>query len=100
MITKDDRTEAQKQTHKRGIVGRDKFLSGWGAAENGYSRAAWAVGPNASIEDVEKWVRSRSDMQYVHVVNLDTYKPRKTAHYHIYVMRDGKFRDADWEVKT
>ena len=30
LITKDDRTEEQKQTHIWGVVAQDKFMSGWG----------------------------------------------------------------------
>lgn len=86
MITKDERTPEQKQTHKYAVVAKDNFMSGWGGAEGGTSRCAWAVAPDVNIDRVERWVRSRSEMKYVSVVNLDTYRPpRGTAHFHIYV---------------
>lgn len=86
MIIKDDRTDAQKQTHKLAVVARDQFMSGWGGAEGGVSRCAWAVAPDVNVDRVERWVRSRKEMRYVNVVDLDTYRPpRGTAHFHIYV---------------
>lgn len=90
MIRQDDRTPEQRKTHQWAIVARDKFMSGWGEAKNGASRCAWAV-PNEFIHDgrfdrLERWVRNRSEMVYVNVVKLDTYKPPSgTAHFHIYV---------------
>jgi hypothetical protein len=86
MIHQDDRSTEQKKTHTIGVVMRDSFLSGWGEARGGYSRAAWACGPDISIDRVERWVRHRTDAKYVHVVDLSTYRPpRGTVHYHIYV---------------
>jgi len=91
MKTQDDRTPEQKVTHRWGVVGRDSFMSGWGGAEGGYSRACWAVaGDGSELTEVEKWVRNRSDMKYVNVVDLRTYRPpRGTAHFHIYVVNPG-----------
>jgi hypothetical protein len=87
MIRQDDRTPEQRATHRLGVVMRDRCMSGWGGATNGYSRAAWAVGPDVDINRVERWVRSRSDAQYVRVVDLNTYRPpRGTAHFHVYVV--------------
>lgn len=89
MITQDDRTEEQKVSHKWAVVARDRFMSGWGMAANGYSRCAWAVPETVNIDRVENWVRSRKEMQYVTVVNLDTYRcPKGTKHFHIYVVND------------
>ena len=86
MERKDDRTPEQRETHRWGVVGRDSFMSGWGDATGGYSRAAWACHPDVNIDRVENWVRSRSEMRYVNVVDLNTYRPpRGTAHLHIYV---------------
>lgn len=85
----DDRTEEQKKTHTWGVVASDKFMSGWGGARGGVSRCAWAVPDDGSIniDRVENWVRSRSEMRYVNVVNLNTYRPpRGTVHFHIYVV--------------
>lgn len=89
MVRQDDRTDAERVTHRFAVVARDKFLSGWGGAEGGSSRAAWACEVK-HLDTVEDWVRSRSDMQHVRVVNLDTYRPpRGTAHFHVYVVNDG-----------
>lgn len=88
MIRKDDRTTEQVKTHRWAVVARDRFLSGWGSAAGGFSRCAWAVPDGEDwLNDVERWVRAREDMQYVNVVNLDTYRPpRGTAHFHVYVV--------------
>lgn len=57
----DDRTPEQKQTHRWGVVARDKFMSGWGRASNGDSRCAWACAPDVDVDRVERWVRSRRE---------------------------------------
>ena len=86
MTTIDDRTPEQKKTHTWGIVARDKFLSGWGGAATGASRCAWACHPDVNTDRVFNWVKNRSEMRYVALVNLSTYRPpRGTAHFHIYV---------------
>ena len=86
MIRKDDRTPEQCATHVWGVVGRDKFMSGWGGARGGYSRAAWACAPDADMCELEKWVEGRSEMIYVNKIDLRTYRaPRGTKHFHIYV---------------
>lgn len=64
-------------------------MSGWGGAAGGASRCAWACSMD-DIDKVEKWVRNRSEMRYVNVVDLSTYRaPRGTAHFHIYVCEQG-----------
>ena len=90
--TRDDRTPAQRLTHGWGVVARDRLMSGWGGATGGASRCTWAVeGNNGELEQVERWVRSRPEMRYVKIVNLNTYRPpRGTAHFHIYVVEAGK----------
>ena len=86
-VVEDDRTPDQKKTHRLAIVARDKFLSGWGRSRGGYSRVAWACSPEVNADRVFNWVRSRSEMQYVTLVDLDTYRPpRGTAHFHIYTV--------------
>jgi len=86
MIRKDDRTPEQRATHRWAVVGRDTFMSGWGGAQGGYSRAAWTAADDANFARLEDWVRRRGDMKYVTVVDLRTYRPRRgTAHFHIYV---------------
>ena len=86
MIRVDDRTPEQKVTHRWGVVAKDKFMSEWGGAEGGASRCAWACHPEGNIDKLERWVRSRSEMRYVNVVDLNAYHPPPgTVHYHIYV---------------
>jgi hypothetical protein len=42
------------------------------------------------IATVERWVRGRSEMRYVNVVDLAKYRaPRGTAHFHVYVCEPG-----------
>lgn len=83
----DERTEAERESHHFGVSMIDTFLSGWGGAEGGLSRAVWAC-RTEHIETVEKWVRSRGDARRVQVVRLKGYRPR-CKHCHIYVVRDG-----------
>lgn len=86
VITQDDRTPEQRTTHRLAIVAKDKFMSGWGGAAGGVSRCAWACAPDVNPDRVFNWVKGRSEMRYVSLVNLDTYRPpRGTAHFHIYV---------------
>lgn len=86
MTKVDDRTPEQKKTYRWGVVAKDKFMSGWGGATGGASRCAWACAPDADLDKLERWVRGRSEMRYVNVVDLSTYRPpRDTAHFHIYV---------------
>jgi len=91
MKLEDDRTEEQKTTHYLAVVARDKFMSGWGGARGGASRAAWAVDPNSTVnpDRVFNWVKSRSEMKNVNLVDLRTYRPPGgTAHFHVYVVED------------
>jgi len=90
MIKIDDRTADQKKTHRIGIVARDKFMSNWGGACGGASRVAWAIPAGVNDDRVFNWVKSRPEMVYVNVVDLDSYRPPQgTAHYHIYVVDPG-----------
>lgn len=86
MVKQDDRTPEQRQTHRWGVVAKDKFMSGWGGAAGGASRCAWACAPDASLDRLYDWVSRRGEMRYVSQVDLSTYRPpRGTAHFHIYV---------------
>ena len=88
--TKDDRTEEQKTTHYWAVVAIDKAMSHWGAAKDGISRVAWACNSHENASKAFDWVKSRSEMKYVMVVNLNNYTPPKTdAHFHIYVCDEG-----------
>lgn len=95
MIIKDDRTEAQKTTHRYLVVGTDSFLSGWGHAAGGASYAAWACETSEEVDKAMAWVEGRSDMQRVRFVIENpsrgyTYRPKAhlCAHLHIYVWTD------------
>jgi hypothetical protein len=84
-VKADDRTSEQQKTHIWGIVARDKFMSGWGGAKGGASRCAWACHPDVNTDRVYNWVKNRSEMRYVNLVDLRTYRPPSgTAHFHIY----------------
>ena len=84
---KDDRTPEQRKTHKLAVVARDNFMSGWGGARGGFSRCAWACGPDVNPDRVYNWVKARTEMRYANIVDLDTYRPpRGTSHFHIYVV--------------
>lgn len=63
MIREDDRTLEQLATHRWGVVAKDKFMSGWGRADGGASRCAWAVKDGLNLDRVENWVRSRKEMR-------------------------------------
>jgi hypothetical protein len=86
-VIADNRTPEQKTTHFLAVVAKDKFMTGWGRAQNGASRCAWAFDHTLVNSDrVFNWVKSRSDMSYVSLVDLRTYRaPRGTAHFHVYV---------------
>ena len=84
-VFKDDRTEAQKTTHRLAVVGTDKILSGWGQARNGNSYAGWAF-QDGEYAECLAWVEKRSDMKRIRIVTLDGYSPN-AEHIHIYVYR-------------
>ena len=88
MIKRDERTPEQRATHQWAVVARDTLMSGWGDAKGGTSRCAWAMPAySININRVFYWVRGRTEMKYVHVVDLSTYRPpRGTAHFSIYVV--------------
>ena len=84
---KDDRTEEQKSTHYWAVVAIDKAMSHWGAATGGISRVAWACSSHEDAKKAFDWVKSRSEMKYVMVANLNNYThPETDAHFHIYVV--------------
>lgn len=83
----DNRSDEQKKTHILAVVATDKGMSGWGGARGGLSKCAWAFDPaEVNSDRVENWVRARSDMSWVALVDLRTYRAsRRAAHFHIYV---------------
>jgi len=87
-IKQDDRTADQRNTHTVGVVMRDRFMSGWGGATGGYSRAMWALDPaECDIDKLERWVSHRGDANYVNRVLVNNYRPsRSTVHLHVYVV--------------
>lgn len=78
----DDRKKEEKKIYSWLITATDKFLSGWGEAEGGLSKCAWAC-KKEDVDKVKRWVKSRSDMKYVNVVHGSWY-PRHAKHVHIY----------------
>jgi len=89
-VIRDERTEEQKKTHPILVVATDRFMSGWGAAKEGLSYAAWACRDNGDDVRVFNWVRRRHEMSRVRVVLADSYKPSKyCAHLSIYAVEDG-----------
>ena len=87
MITEDQRTPEQKETHFLAIVAKDKFMSGWGAASRGISRVAYSFDrKEVNHHRVFDWVKARPEMSCVSLVDLRTYRPKNTAHLQIYVI--------------
>lgn len=88
----DDRIEKEAQvSHRYVVLGRDRFMSGWGLARGGYSWCGWACRPEDN-QQVQEWVRKRGDIQYVRVVVHSGGRfpvPRSAAHFHIYHVHDG-----------
>ena len=91
MIIEDDRTQEQKETHTCLIIGTDRFMSGWGKAENGVSYAVWACEEKDSPKVLE-WVKSRKEMKRIREVfetSKSKYRPKGKGHCHIYVVTEG-----------
>ena len=93
MKMEDDRTPEQLKTHQLLIIGTDSFMSGWGAAENGVSYAAWACHYD-DADKVRRWVESRGEMKRVRETVDPTYdgkryRPSGRGHCHIYVVDEG-----------
>jgi hypothetical protein len=71
------------------VVGTDAFMSGWGKASAGNSYAAWQC-TTQDLDKVEAWVRGRSEMKRVRVVQAEGYRPgRYCAHLSIYQVVPG-----------
>lgn len=88
MEVNDRRTEEEKETHYWLVTAIDRFMSGWGHAEGGTSRCAWACKPE-DLDRVLDWVEDRDEMRYVNVYNekeRGAYRPRTGAHLSIYVV--------------
>lgn len=82
----DDRTIEQITTHPVIIGGRDKFMSGWGAASGGSSYAGWACRAE-DVDAVYAWVKGRGDITRVSC-HYHGWYPRGRGHTHIYVVTD------------
>lgn len=87
MLFEDDRTEEFKSKPHIIILATDSFMSGWGGAGDGPSYAGWAC-DSCQEYQVERWVRSRSEMKRVRVVGSDYKPPSGPGHCHIYVVDD------------
>lgn len=72
---RDERTEEQRQAMPLLVAGVDTFLSGWGGAAGGASVAAWAC-RESDVDAVFKWVKSRSDMRRVRLIDERDYMGR------------------------
>lgn len=82
MEIEDDRKGTQQSRLSVLIGGKDSFMSGWGrASRGGISYAYWACSPE-DAETVERWVRSRGDID----VSCRDEPPqgRRGDHCHIY----------------
>lgn len=86
LIVNDQRDDVE--LYKKGVICRDKCLSGWGLAKGGSSWAIWAGPPELNYEKLYDWVNGRSDSQYVRIVeDINKYRPPRTAkHLTIYVI--------------
>jgi hypothetical protein len=86
MVISDRRSDEQKKTHVYWIVARDNFMSGWGAASDGYSWAAWAHPTmREAVDNLDK-IKGRPEMRYVRIVDGRKYRPSRTcSHLSIYV---------------
>lgn len=85
-MRKDDRTKEERKTHRWLVTATDRFMSGWGQAEGGLSKCAWACTAE-TVDKVYKWVKSRPEMKHVRITSRPWYP--KAKHVHIYVVRNG-----------
>lgn len=85
-IRNDRRTDEQKKTHRWLVTATDRFMSGWGQAEGGASKCAWACQTLAEARECAERIRARGDMRYVNITNNPWYP--KAAHVSIYVNRE------------
>jgi hypothetical protein len=86
MKREDDRTPEQMKTHTILVTATDRCLSGWGGAEGGASKCAWACDTREKADKLFNWVSNRTDMKYVNMTDRQWYP--KAAHVHIYVAGD------------
>lgn len=98
MNIRDGRTSAQRKTHTYIVVGTDKFMSGQGYAKGGKSYAGWACVGDV-VDRVERWVRNRSDMTRVRLVD-GNYRPRGPGDFRIYVVDEHHPALISWLVEV
>ena len=85
-VYKDDRTPEQRKTHTCLVTATDRFMSGWGGAEGGASKCAWACDSHSAACKVYAWVKARGEMRYVKLHAWgESWRPR-AAHVHVYVV--------------
>ena len=89
MDIQDERTQEEMKEYCWLVLGTDSYMSGWGLAEGGLSYAVWAC-KGKDVDQVEKWVKSRSDMKRVRVVHdpKGKYSPKGKGHCAIYVVHE------------
>jgi len=87
---KDDRTDAQRETHTVIYGGVDTFLSKWGPpADAGVmSRAYWACKPE-DCDKVRAWVNARDDIARPSEATSRALYVRGIDFVHIYAVKPG-----------
>ena len=94
MILQDDRTPDQRKTHTIIIAMTDRFMSGWGQAQDGTSYAGWACEPQDAATVLD-WVHGRTDAMRVREVGTN-WRPQGQGHTHIYVVKPGHPALSGW----
>lgn len=75
----NDRRDAQQiESTKVYVNATDKFMSGWGFAENGWSYFVIACDNYSQARQATRWLQQRSEMKRV----ADSAKPRKAKGSH------------------
>ena len=77
----DHREEELKDHQAFAVYGTDRFMSGWGHAEGGYSVAIWYC-YSKDLDKVEEWVSNRGDMQWIGAGNYHVIE-KATENYHL-----------------
>jgi len=87
MQINDERSTEQKKTHNILVTATDRFMSGWGLADGGSSKCAWACDSVKKAEKVFNWVKKRSEMKYVNIQHKK-WNPKNAAHVSVYLVGD------------
>ena len=87
MVINDERTTEQQETHNILVTATDRFMSGWGLAEGGNSKCAWACDSPEKADKVFDWVSNRGDMKYVNI-HYNRWTPSNATHVSIFLVED------------